>query len=209
MKILCIGRNYVEHAIELNNRVPEEPIIFLKPATALNTTRIFHLPTFSQDIHYEVEIVLCIGRVGKAIPKEDALSYVDSLTLGIDFTARDIQTTLKSKGLPWEKAKAFDGSAVIGKKIPFHSMADRLSSINFSLLKNGATVQSGNTGLMLFDFATIVSFCSIYFTLEVGDLIFTGTPSGVGSCKHNDQLTGTIEGHDFFNIAVLDGSNSL
>lgn len=192
MKILCVGRNYAEHARELGNTVPEDPVIFSKPDTALlKNGDDFYLPEFSQDIHHEIELVIRINKMGKKIQEKFAHTYYNEIGLGIDFTARDIQSKLKSKGLPWELAKAFDGSAVLGDFMQLDK--ERKSPIAFRLDKNGVTVQQGNTADMIFSFDQIVAFVSHYFTLKVGDLIYTGTPSGVGRVAAGDLLTGFIK----------------
>ena len=186
MKIICIGRNYRAHAQELKNEVPDEPVIFLKPDTAkIPGKKVFFLPDFSQDIHHELEVVLKIARNGKNIAEKFALKYVEEISLGIDFTARDLQNKLKSKGLPWELAKAFDGSAPTGKFVP---LANYPTELDFRLHINGVLAQHGNTRDLLFSFAKIISFASTYFTLLKGDLIFTGTPAGVGPVKKGDKL---------------------
>ncbi|MES2380439.1 MAG: fumarylacetoacetate hydrolase family protein [Bacteroidota bacterium] len=191
MKILCVGRNYSEHAKELGNAVPENPVIFSKPDTALlKNNEPFYLPDFSNDVHHEVELVIKINKVGKKIQEKFAHNYFSEIGLGIDFTARDKQSELKSKGLPWELAKAFDGSAPIGNFINIENID--LKNIDFSLQKNGALVQKGNTSQMIFSFEEIVSFVSQYFTLKVGDLIYTGTPAGVGQVNIGDKLEGFI-----------------
>lgn len=191
MKILCVGRNYSEHAKELGNAVPENPVIFSKPDTALlKNNEPFYLPDFSNDVHHEVELVIKINKVGKKIQSKFARNYFSEIGLGIDFTARDKQTELKSKGLPWELAKAFDGSAPIGNFINIEKVD--LKNIDFSLQKNGTVVQKGNTAQMIFPFEEIVSFVSQYFTLKVGDLIYTGTPAGVGQVNIGDKLEGFI-----------------
>ena len=192
MKILCVGRNYSEHAKELGNAVPENPVIFSKPDTALiKNNEPFYHPDFSQDIHHEVELVIKISKMGKKIQPKFARNYFTEIGLGIDFTARDVQSKLKEKGLPWELAKAFDGSAPIGEFINVEGTD--LSNINFSLTKNGEMVQQGNTAQMIFSFEEIVSFVSQYFTLKVGDLIYTGTPAGVSKINIGDKLEGYIE----------------
>lgn len=193
MKIICIGRNYIDHAKELNNPVPENPVFFLKPDTALvRRNRPFYYPDFSEDIHYECELVLKINKLGKNIHKKFAHTYYNEIGIGIDFTARDLQSKAKAKGLPWEIAKAFDASAPLSmefiKKDAFHD----LNNISFRLDKNGETVQEGNSGDMIFDFDEIISYLSIFFTLKTGDLIFTGTPAGVGAVKVGDELEGYI-----------------
>jgi 2-keto-4-pentenoate hydratase/2-oxohepta-3-ene-1,7-dioic acid hydratase in catechol pathway len=191
MKILCVGRNYSEHAKELGNAVPENPVIFSKPDTALlKNNEPFYLPSFSNDVHHEVELVIKINKVGKKIQEKFARNYFSEIGLGIDFTARDVQSELKAKGLPWELAKAFDGSAPIGNFINMENMD--LKNIDFSLQKNGQIVQKGNTAQMIFSFEQIVSFVSQYFTLKVGDLIYTGTPAGVSQVNIGDKLEGFI-----------------
>ncbi|MEI7978776.1 MAG: fumarylacetoacetate hydrolase family protein [Bacteroidota bacterium] len=191
MKILCVGRNYSEHAKELGNAVPENPVIFSKPDTALlKNNEDFYLPSFSNDVHHEVELVIKINKVGKKIQEKFARNYFSEIGLGIDFTARDVQSELKSKGLPWELAKAFDGSAPIGNFINIENMD--LKNMDFSLQKNGLIVQKGNTAQMIFSFEQILSFVSQYFTLKVGDLIYTGTPAGVSQVNIGDKLEGFI-----------------
>lgn len=186
MKIICIGRNYQAHAKELNNDVPDEPVIFLKPDTArIPGKKVFFLPDFSQDVHHELEVVLKISKNGKHISEKFAHKYIEEISLGIDFTARDLQNKLKSKGLPWELAKAFDASAPTGKFVP---IANYPSELDFRLDVNGKTVQRGNTRDLIFSFAKIISFASSYFTLLKGDLIFTGTPAGVGPVHKGDKL---------------------
>jgi 2-keto-4-pentenoate hydratase/2-oxohepta-3-ene-1,7-dioic acid hydratase in catechol pathway len=190
MKIFCVGRNYSEHAKELGNVVPENPVIFSKPDTALlKNGEDFYLPDFSNDVHYEAELVIKISKMGKKIQEKFASNYYSEIGFGIDFTARDLQAQLKQKGLPWELAKAFDGSAPIGE---FSNHKDLQNPIQFSLLKNGELVQNGNSNDMIFSFDKIVSFISQYFTLKVGDLIYTGTPAGVGAVKIGDKLEGFI-----------------
>ncbi len=202
MKIICVGRNYVEHIKELENEKPKEPVIFLKPKSAiLPKGDTFILPHFSQKIHYEVEILLKILRKGKNISKETASEYYQEIGLGIDFTARDIQDKLKAKGLPWDLAKGFDKAAVISQFVSKKTFQD-LNNINFSLLINNDLKQKGNTGLMIFNFDTILSFVSQYMTLEVGDIIFTGTPAGVGEVKKGDILAGYIENTIFFRTKI-------
>ncbi len=196
MKIICIGRNYVEHAQELNNEVPEEPVFFLKPDTALlrNNSPFFLPPDdFLGEIHYEVELVLKINKAGKAIPEKFAATYYDSIGIGIDFTARQLQSELKKKGLPWEKAKAFDYSAPIGTEFLPVKELNTNGGIHFSLKKNGQTVQQGNTLNMIFGFDKIIAYVSRYITLRTGDLIFTGTPKGVGKIEKGDLLQAYIE----------------
>ena len=192
MKIFCVGRNYSEHAKELGNAVPENPVIFSKPDTPLlKNGEPFYLPDFSNDVHHEVELVIRISKMGKKIQEKFARSYYTEIGLGIDFTARDVQANLKEKGLPWELAKAFDGSAPLGDFISVEGLD--LNTIHFSLLKNGIEVQKGNTAHMIFSFDQIVSFVSQYFTLKVGDLIYTGTPAGVSKVQAGDVLEGFIE----------------
>ena len=201
MKIICIGRNYTKHIEELANEKPEYPVIFMKPDSAiLLKNNPFIIPPFSQDIHYEVEILVKINRLGKFIDKKFAHKYYDEIGLGIDFTARDLQNKLKEKGLPWEKAKAFDGSAVIGK---FYNKLDLdLNSIKFQLYKNEKLVQDGDSSHMLWKIDEIIAYVSKFFTLKIGDVIFTGTPAGVGEVKPNDQLKGILDGKEMFQIKV-------
>jgi 2-keto-4-pentenoate hydratase/2-oxohepta-3-ene-1,7-dioic acid hydratase in catechol pathway len=202
MKIICIGRNYKNHVNELNNIVPTEPVIFLKPDTSIILKKQpFFIPDFSNDIHHEVEVIVKINRVGKYISKEFAHKYYDKIGLGIDFTARDIQQNQKQFGLPWEKAKAFDGSALIGKWVNKTSFDD-INDINFSLMKNNELVQKGNTSQMLWDIDSIIAYVSSFFTLKIGDIIFTGTPAGVGAVKENDKLKGFINGDEFFDLKI-------
>ncbi len=194
MKIICIGQNYLEHIKELNSAVPDEPVFFLKPDTALLLeNKPFYIPDFSNDIHHEIEIVLKINRLGKNIAENFAHKYYDELTVGIDFTARDIQKQQKTKGLPWEKAKAFDHSAPMGKFISKTSLS-AMNNLNFHLNINGKTVQKGNTSDLLFSFDKIISFISQFITLKIGDLIFTGTPVGVGAVNIGDKLEAFLEG---------------
>lgn len=202
MKLICIGRNYTEHIAELENERPEEPVVFLKPDTAiLLKKQPFFIPDFSNDVHHEVEVLVRINKVGKYIDKKFAHKYYDQIGLGIDFTARDLQAKLKAKGLPWEKAKSFDGAAVIGNWLPKSNFED-VNSINFSLEKNDELVQQGNTSLMLWKIDEIIEYVSKYFTLKIGDIIFTGTPAGVGKVNANDKLVGAIEGTPLFSITV-------
>ncbi|SFI54802.1 fumarylacetoacetate hydrolase family protein [Halpernia frigidisoli] len=200
MKIICIGRNYAEHAIELGNEVPTEPVIFMKPDSAVLKGNDFYIPEFSQDIHYELEVVLKICKVGKYISEENAPQYYDEIGLGIDFTARDLQSKLKEKGLPWELSKGFDGSAVVSE----FQQKDNfdLKNLNFSLEKNKEKVQTGNTSLMIFSPEKIIAFVSKYFTLKKGDLIFTGTPKGVGKVAEDDFLEGFIEDEKMFDVRI-------
>lgn len=193
MKIIAIGRNYVAHAHELNNPVPGKPVIFLKPDTAiLKDNKDFYLPDFSKEVHHEIEIVIRICKEGKHVQRKFADTYYDSIGLGIDFTARDLQAEHKQKGLPWELAKAFDQSAPVSTLIPKNTFAD-IYNINFCLKKNGEEVQIGNTNNLIFSFESIISFVSEYITLRKGDLIFTGTPAGVGPVAIGDHLEGYIE----------------
>ena len=202
MKLICIGRNYSNHIAELQNEKPTEPVVFLKPDTAiLLKKQPFFIPDFSKNVQHEVEVLVKINRVGKYIAPEFAHKYYDQIGLGIDFTARDLQQTLKQKGLPWEKAKAFDGSAVIGKWVSKRQF-ENLNNMSFSLKKNDTIVQSGNTKDMLWNVDGIISYVSQFFTLKIGDIIFTGTPSGVGPVQANDSLSGYIENEEFFNIKV-------
>ena len=194
MKIICIGRNYVEHALELKNAVPSEPVFFMKPDTALlPRDRAFYIPDFSNDIHHEIELVLKICKEGKNIAEEFASRYYDQITVGIDYTARDIQQRQKEKGLPWEPAKAFDGSAPVGEFIAYTELKNP-SDIQFHLLVNGEQRQTGTSQLMLFSFDKIVSYVSRFITLRKGDLIYTGTPAGVSQVKAGDVLEGFLEG---------------
>lgn len=193
MKIICIGRNYAEHAKELKNDIPTEPVFFMKPDTALlKDGEPFYYPEFTKDLHHEIEIVLKINKVGKHIDEQFAHKYYDEIGLGIDFTARDLQAKAKEKGLPWEKAKAFDGSAPLGKFMS-KTQFSKLSSIGFALSVNGETRQKGNTSDLLFSFDKIIAYVSQFVTLKVGDLIYTGTPEGVGPVKIGDKLQGYIE----------------
>ena len=201
MKIICIGRNYSEHAKELGNEVPENPVIFIKPDTAvLKKDSDFYIPEFSNDIHYELEVVVKISKGGKYIQKENASKHYEEVGLGIDFTARDLQSELKAKGLPWELAKGFDGSAVVTDLV--NKSNYDLASLNFSLTKNGEKVQNGNTKEMIFDIDSIIAFASQYFTLRVGDLIFTGTPKGVGKVEENDILEGFLEDKKLLSLRI-------
>ncbi|WP_435137919.1 fumarylacetoacetate hydrolase family protein [Formosa sp. A9] len=202
MKLICIGRNYTEHIAELENEKPEDPVVFLKPDTAiLLKKQPFFIPDFSEDVHYEVEVLVKINKVGKHIDRKFAHKYYDEIGLGIDFTARDLQAKLKAKGLPWEKAKAFDGAAVIGKWLKKETISD-LNNLNFSLKKNENTVQNGNTSHMLWKIDELIECISKYFTLKIGDVIFTGTPAGVGAVAPNDVLQGYIEDEQMFSITV-------
>ncbi len=202
MKIICIGRNYAAHIAELENERPVDPVIFLKPDTSILLKKNpFIIPEFSQDVHHEVEILVKIDRIGKHIDRKFAHKYYNQIGLGIDFTARDLQSQLKAKGLPWEKAKAFDGAAVIGEFMDKKEFAD-LNDIDFSLVRNGEPVQEGNTSLMLWKIDELIEYISKYFTLKIGDIIFTGTPAGVGKVSANDQLKGYIGEREIFSIKV-------
>ena len=200
MKIICIGRNYAEHAKELGNEIPENPVIFIKPDTSILKEKYFYLPEFSNDVHYEVELVIKIAKGGKFILKENAHKHYNEIGLGIDFTARDLQTELKQKGLPWELAKGFDGSAVISEFFPKENYD--LRNLNFGLSKNGVKVQQGNSKDMIYNCDEIIAFVSKYFTLRVGDLIFTGTPKGVGRVEEQDVLQGFLEDEKVFDIKI-------
>lgn len=202
MKIVCIGRNYVAHAKELGNEVPGDPVVFIKPETALLPEGAsFAIPSFTKDLHYECELVLRIAKRARQINKEAAASVYDAITAGIDFTARDLQQELKGKGLPWEKAKAFDNAAVIGRWIEADHFPDK-KNIHFSMSKNGNPVQLGHTVNMIFDFDTILSHVSNYFTLEPGDLVFTGTPAGVGPVQSGDLFEGFVEKETAFKLSI-------
>ena len=202
MKLICIGRNYTKHIEELKNEKPNDPVIFMKPDTAiLLKKQPFFIPDFSNDIHHEVEILVKINKVGKHIDKKFAHKYYDETGLGIDFTARDLQSKLKEKGLPWEKAKAFDGAAVIGEWLPKAEFED-VDDIDFQLLKNDAVVQTGNTSHMLWKIDELIEYVSKYFTLKIGDIIFTGTPAGVGKVIANDKLKGFINKKELFSITI-------
>ena len=202
MKLICIGRNYTDHIKELENEKPTDPVIFLKPDTSiLLKKQPFFIPDFSDEVHHEVEVLVKINKVGKYIDKKFAHKYYDEIGLGIDFTARDLQAQLKSKGLPWEKAKAFDGAAVVGKWLP-KTKFQNINSINFSLKKNEEVVQTGNTELMLWKIDEIIEYVSKYFTLKIGDIIFTGTPAGVGKVFAEDRLIGYLEDEEMFSIKI-------
>ncbi len=202
MKIICIGRNYVEHIEELQNERPAEPVVFMKPDSAvLLKQHPFVIPEFSNDVHHELEILVKISKVGKYIDSKFAHKYYDEISVGIDFTARDLQHQLKIKGLPWEKAKAFDGSAVVGDFLP-KSQFSSLENITFELTNNEKTVQKGNSSLMLWKIDELIAHVSQYFTLKIGDIIFTGTPAGVAAVKPNDVLEGFLEDKKLFRIQV-------
>jgi 2-keto-4-pentenoate hydratase/2-oxohepta-3-ene-1,7-dioic acid hydratase in catechol pathway len=200
MKVICVGRNYSEHAKELKNEIPDKPVIFLKPATALlKDNKPFYYPEWTSDLHYETELVLKVCKQGKYIDEKFAHKYFEEVTVGIDFTARDLQNQQKAKGLPWEIAKAFDNSAVIGS---FSKVTDKAKGIHFSMKLNNAEVQKGNTADMMFSFEKIIAYASQFFTLQVGDLIFTGTPAGVGPVKIGDKLEGFLEAEQVFAFEV-------
>ncbi|BDD04379.1 fumarylacetoacetate hydrolase family protein [Aureibacter tunicatorum] len=202
MKIFGIGRNYVEHIKELNNEIPSEPVVFTKPDTALlKNNDPFYYPSFSKDVHHEVEIVIRICKQGKSIQEKFAHKYYDQIALGIDFTARDLQSKAKEKGLPWDIAKGFNGSAPISNFIPV-SEIENINALDFSLEKNGQTVQTGNTSHMMYSFDAIISYLSQFFQLKQGDLIFTGTPSGVGPVEIGDNLVGKLSGKTMFDFEV-------
>jgi 2-keto-4-pentenoate hydratase/2-oxohepta-3-ene-1,7-dioic acid hydratase in catechol pathway len=193
MKIICIGRNYADHAKELGNEVPDEPVVFMKPKSALLQAHTpFYYPEFTNELHYEAELVLRICKNGKYIQERHAGNYYNGITVGIDFTARDVQDEAKKKGLPWEKSKAFDNSAAVGKFVDITPELNK-KNINFSLLKNKELMQKGNSGNMIFSFDAIISHVSNYFSLNIGDIIFTGTPAGVGECVVGDELEVLLE----------------
>ena len=202
MKIICIGRNYTDHIKELSNERPTDPIIFMKPDSAvLGNGLDFYIPDFTNDVHHEVEVLIKINKVGKHISEKFAHKYYSEVSLGIDFTARDMQTNLREKGLPWEKAKGFDGSAVIGNWL-LKSKFEDLNNLNFHLTKNKETVQKGNTNLMLWKIDELIAYISTFFTLKKGDVIFTGTPAGVSKVSSNDCLEGYIENEKLFVINI-------
>jgi len=202
MKLICIGRNYTEHIKELENEKPAEPVVFLKPDTSiLLKKQPFFIPDFSNDVHYEVEILIKINRVGKHIAQKFAHKYYSEIGLGVDFTARDLQASLKAKGLPWEKAKAFDGAAVVGSWLPKSEFTD-LNNINFSLKRNDETVQEGNTSLMLWKFDEIIEFISKYFTLKIGDIIFTGLQLGSVRLTQTINYWGLSKRNKFFRLEL-------
>jgi 2-keto-4-pentenoate hydratase/2-oxohepta-3-ene-1,7-dioic acid hydratase in catechol pathway len=202
VKLICIGRNYAKHIEELQNERPDEPVVFLKPDSAiLLKQHPFVIPEFSSDIHHEIELIVKISKVGKYIEPKFAHKYYEEISVGIDFTARDLQQKLKDKGLPWEKSKAFDGSAVIGSFIS-KKVFSSLESINFELTNNGKTVQKGNSSLMLWKIDELIAYVSQYFTLKIGDIIFTGTPEGVAVVQPNDVLEGFIENKKVFRINI-------
>lgn len=201
MKLICIGRNYLDHAKELNNKVPSEPMIFIKPETAINKQDTLTYPTFTSNLHYELELVLKISKTGKDIALDKAKEYYDEIGLGIDFTARDIQDKCKDKGHPWEKAKAFDNSATVGSfvnKTKYNS-----ASLGFELLVNDEQRQIGNSNDMIFDFDFLIHYASKFFTLSEGDLLFTGTPAGVGPVKRGDLLCGYLESELLLKVSII------
>ncbi|MFT7156318.1 MAG: acylpyruvate hydrolase [Parvicella sp.] len=203
MKIICIGRNYADHAKELNNAVPSEPVFFLKPDSALLPKRTpFYIPNFTNDLHHEIEVVVKIKKLGKNIDAKFAHCYYDEIGIGIDFTARDLQQQCKENGLPWEKAKAFDYSAPLGDKFIQKNEIKDLNNLDFSLIKNGKTVQVGNTKDMIFSIDSIIEHISKYFTLKIGDLIFTGTPAGVSSVAIGDHLEGFIGAEKLLDLRI-------
>ena len=202
MKIICIGRNYTDHIKELANERPEDPVVFLKPDTSLVLkNQPFFIPPFSDDVHYEVEVLVQINRIGKHIQQKFAHKYYDEIGLGIDFTARDLQAKLKAKGLPWEKAKAFDGAAVVGDWVN-KSELPHIDELQFEMTKNGTVVQQSSSALMLWKVDELIAYVSQFFTLKIGDIIFTGTPAGVGPVVENDVLEGSLEGRQLFSIKV-------
>ena len=202
MKIFCVGRNYSDHAKELGNEVPDEPVVFMKPKSALLQPHTpFYYPEFTNELHYECELVLRVSKNGKYIQEKFASKYYDAVSVGIDFTARDLQDELKSKGLPWEKAKAWDNSAVVGKWIPFTNIKNR-KEIIFSLKKNKEVVQDGNSQDMIFDFDYIVSHISNFFSVNIGDLIFTGTPKGVGEIVVGDEIEAFLDQESLLSLEV-------
>ncbi len=202
MKIICIGRNYPQHAEELGNEKPESPIVFIKPDTSKLQKRLpFYIPPFSNQIHHEVEVLVKINRIGKCIEEKFAHKYYQEIGLGIDFTARDLQKHLKERGLPWEKAKAFDGSALIGNWFDKDHFKD-LNQLDFELEKNGVIIQEGNTSQMFWSIDSLIVEVSRFFTLKIGDVIFTGTPAGVGPVYPNDILEGSLEGEKAFKVKI-------
>jgi 2-keto-4-pentenoate hydratase/2-oxohepta-3-ene-1,7-dioic acid hydratase in catechol pathway len=201
MKIICIGRNYVAHVKELGNEIPKEPVLFMKPDSAIFRQRdAFYIPDWTNEVHYEAEIVIKINRLGKNIEEKFAPKYYSQFTLGIDFTARDVQKNLKAQGLPWEKSKAFDQSAVLGEYLNVNDYSS--DNLNFELKINGRVVQSGNTKSMIYTIPQIINHCSEFFTLKIGDLIFTGTPEGVGKVNAGDELEGFIEGKKILHVKI-------
>ena len=204
MKIICIGRNYLDHATELGNPVPSEPMFFLKPdSSVLHKRHAFYIPDWTKEVHYEVELIVKIQKLGKAIQTRYASRYYAEVGLGIDFTARDVQSKLKAAGHPWEKAKSFDGSAVVSEEfISLDRLGKSIQNLQFDLSINGTKVQAGSTSEMIFKVDDLISYVSQFMTLKTGDLIFTGTPSGVGPVKSGDKITGTLEGFQMLNVNV-------
>lgn len=203
MKIICIGRNYADHARELGNQAPAEPVVFLKPQSAiLSHKHPFYIPEWTQDVHHELELVVKINRLGKTISESHASRYYDEVGLGIDFTARDIQTQLKAKGHPWERAKAFDGSAVVGQFMKLTDLGKEVQDLQFQLTNRGQVVQEGHTKDMLFPVDRLISEVSKFMTIKVGDLLFTGTPAGVAAVRPQDRLVGTLEGNDLLAVNI-------
>ena len=202
MKIICIGKNYAEHVKEMNSAIPKEPVFFMKPDTAvIKDGQPFYYPDFSKEVHHEVELILKINKPGKNIAVEFANKYYDEIGIGIDFTARDLQMQCKEKGLPWEKAKAFDGSAALGSFVDKKQFST-MNNINFYLTINGNMVQTGNTKDLLFSFDTVIAYVSKFITLKTGDLLYTGTPEGVGNVKIGDRLEGYIEDQKLLNFEI-------
>lgn len=201
MKIICVGRNYKNHIKELNSDFPDKPVFFLKPESAVLRNNVFFLPDFSENVHHEIEIVIRINRLGRHIQAKFADRYYDAVGLGMDLTARDLQQDCKDKGLPWEISKAFDGSAVLSEFIDIDNV-ENLNNLNFSLLKNGEIVQEGNTSDMLFGFNHIIEYVSKFMTLKIGDLIFTGTPAGVGKMESGDEYIAYLEEKEMIRIDV-------
>ncbi len=203
MKIICIGRNYADHARELGNKVPSDPVVFLKPQSAiLSHKHPFYIPEWTEEVHHEVELVVKIDRLGKTISEAHASRYYSEVGLGIDFTARDVQSRLKERGHPWERAKAFDGSAVVGGFVSLEQLGKDIQSLQFSLRNHDKVVQEGSTSDMLFTVDRLISEVSKFMTLKVGDLLFTGTPAGVAAVKSGDRLVGQLEGHDLFAVNI-------
>lgn len=203
MKIICIGRNYADHIKELGNEKPDHPVVFLKPDSAiLPKNQAFFLPSFSKNIHYELEVVVKINRLGKHIQPKFARKYYQEIGLGLDFTARDLQSSLKQQGLPWEKAKSFDGAAVLGNQWLDTSTFKDLQNLQFTLFKNDTIVQKGHTKFMLHTIDELIAYVSQFFTLKIGDLIFTGTPAGVGQVEPNDHLRGELEGEQLIDLRI-------
>jgi len=202
MKIVCIGRNYADHIEELNNERPKEPVVFIKPDTTIGQSNTpFYIPDFSSAIHHEIELIVRINRIGKHIQEKFASKYYDQISVGIDFTARDLQAQLKAKGLPWEKSKSFDGATVLGKWVNKNQFKN-LQNLDFELTNNSKVVQKGNTALMLYTIDQLIAHVSQYFTLKIGDILFTGTPAGVAAVAQEDELEGYLEGQKLFTLKV-------